>query len=64
MRSQARAWREKHRLEDARSEDLRAADVYERLEAAKDVGYRRDLLQRIENSLVASGQYALNCESL
>jgi len=64
MQSQARALYKQHGLEDARTEVLRAADVYEKLGAAKDVGYCRDLLQRIENSPVASDQPALNCESL
>jgi len=56
-----------HRLEEARSEALRAADIYEKLGAAKDVGDCRHLLRGIEkelNSPVASGQSGIDCELL
>jgi len=52
-----------HRLEEARSEALRAADIFDKLGAAKSVGRCRDLLRVIEeelNSPVASG----SCELL
>jgi len=62
MELQARAWYKQDRLEEARTEALRAAGVYEKLGAAKDVEYCRNLLRDIENSLVTSGQSALNCE--
>jgi len=62
MELQARAWHKQDRLEEARTEALGAADIYEKLGAAGDVGRCRKLLQKIENSLAASGQSALNCE--
>jgi hypothetical protein len=37
MELQAWVWYNQHRLEEARSEALRAADIYEKLGAAKDV---------------------------
>jgi len=48
------------RLEEARTEVLRAADIYEKLGAAKDVDDCRGLLREIEkelNSPVASGEF-------
>ena len=48
--TQARIWLQQGRLEDAKSEALRALEVYKKLGAAKDVGYCRDLLQRIERA--------------
>ena len=57
-----------HKFEEARSEVLRAADIYERLGAAKDVEDCRKLLQDIEKELgaplVASGQSDFDCELL
>jgi len=66
MRLQAEAWHKRGRLEDARTgtEALGAADVYEKLGAAKDVEDCRELLREIENSLAASGQSVLNRELL
>ena len=67
MEAQAMIWHKQHRLEEARSEALRAADIYEKLGAAKDMDKCRNLLRDIEkelNSPVASGQSALNCEPL
>ena len=48
---QATIWYRQHRLEDARSEALRASDVFEKLGAAKDVELCRVLLQRIQDEL-------------
>ena len=48
MELQAMFWYEQGRLEEARSEVSRAADVYEKLGAAKDVEDCRNLLQDIE----------------
>ena len=59
MELQARVWYRQHRLEEARSEALRAADVYEKLGATEDVEDCRELLRDIENELntpVASGK--------
>ena len=56
-----------HRLEEARSEALRATDIYEKLGAAKNVGDCRYLLRGIEKELnipVASGQSVFDCELL
>ena len=62
MEMQARAWYKQGRFEEARTEALRAADTYERLGTARKVEDCKKLLGRIENSLVAPGQSALNCE--
>jgi len=48
MELQAGLWYKQHRLEEARSEALRAADVYEKLGAAKDMEDCRELLRWIE----------------
>jgi len=48
MRLQARVWYRQRRFEEAKSEALRAAGVYERLGAARELKSCRDLLQRIE----------------
>jgi len=64
MDMQASVWYNQGKLEEARSEALRAADVYEKLGASKDVEDCRELLWHIEVSLVASGRSALNCEFL
>jgi len=64
MQLQAMVWYDQDRLEEARTEALRAADVYEKLGAAKGMELCRNLLRDIEDSLVASGQSALNCEFL
>ena len=67
MEMQAKIWRKQHRLEEARSEVLRAADVYETLGAAKDVEDCGTLLRDIQNGLdtaAASGQSDFNCELL
>jgi len=51
MELQARVWYRQSKLEEARSEALRAADVYEKLGAAKDVEDCRKLLRDIEKEL-------------
>ena len=65
MELQAEVWYEQHRLEEARSEALRAVDFYEKLGAANDVeGCRvllRDIQMRLDNSIV-SGQSGFDCE--
>ena len=59
MQMQARIWYRQHRLEEARSETLRAIDVYEKVGATKGIEDCRELFQEIEGELdapVASGQ--------
>jgi len=59
MELQGWVWYEQHRLEEARSEALRAADVYEKLRAAGDLERCRKLLRGIDEGLntpVVSGQ--------
>ena len=65
MELQVRVWYKQRRLEEARSEVLRAADVYEKLGAAQDLKRCRGFLRQIGremNNPVASGQSDLNCE--
>ena len=65
MHLQACVWYYQHRLEEARSEALRAADIYERLGATVDLEHCRTLLRFIEETLdrpVASGQSGFNCK--
>ena len=60
MELQARVWRRERRFEDARSEILRAFDVFERSEAAKDLKRCRALLLDIEgdmNNPVTLGEF-------
>ena len=67
MELQAWVWYQQHRFEEARSEALRAADFYEKLGAAKDVGDCREFLQRIQKELdtaVPPSQSDSNCELL
>ena len=63
MRTRAEIWYRQHRLEEAKSEFLRAADVYGSLGAAKDIEYCRMFLrdiQKKQDTPVAS----FNCELL
>ena len=50
---EARIWCKQHRLDEARSEALHAADVYEKLGATRDAEHCRELLKRIEKGLDA-----------
>ena len=50
MEMQAKVWYKQHRLEEARSEALRAADAYENLGATKDVEACTTLLREIYNT--------------
>ena len=64
---QAWVWYEQDRLEEAKSEALRAADIYDELGATKDVEDCRKLLRYIEEELdtpVVSSQSEFNCEFL
>ena len=67
MREQALVWYKQHKLEEAKSEALRAAQVYEKLGADKSIEICTELLRDIEKELdtpVASGQPGFNCELL
>ena len=67
MKLRAAVWYRQRRLEDARSEALRAADVFEKLGVTRGLERSRGILRDIEKELntpVASGQSALNCELL
>ena len=67
MEEQARIWYSQCRFEEARSEALYAADIYEKLGATKNVERCRKFLRDIEeelNTAVASGQSGSTCESL
>ena len=67
MEMQATIWYEQRRLEEAKSETLRAADIYDQLEAAGDAEDCRAFVQLIEKALntpVASGQSGFNRELL
>ena len=64
MELQAMVWYDQDRLEEARAEVLRAADIFEKLGVAEGTERCRDLLRCMESSPVASGQPALNCELL
>ena len=48
MDLEARVWRNEHRFEEAKSEVLRAIDVFEQLGAKKDLKRSGELLQEIE----------------
>ena len=51
MEVQAELWYKQDRVEEAKSEALRAADAYEKLGAAKDLKRCRVLLQWIEEEM-------------
>ena len=61
---QARIWYDQHRLEDARTEALRAADNYDKLGAAIDMERCRKLLRKIEKELNSPVASASDCELL
>jgi len=54
MELQARIWYRQDRLEQAKSEVLRATDIYEKLGAALDLEDCRELLQRIDEGMSVS----------
>ena len=63
MEAQASIWYEQRKLEEARTEVLRAADVYDELGAAKKAEDCREALRLIEKKLnAASGQSGFDCE--
>ena len=51
VRYQAELWYKQGRLDEARTEALHAADVYEKLGAAKDLGKCSELLRQIEERM-------------
>jgi len=51
---QAKCWYDQHRPEEAKSEALRALDVFEKLGAASDAEFARELLQEIDAQVVDS----------
>ena len=51
MRLQAKIWHKERKLEEAKSEALRAADALEKLGATKSLEICRELLQDIENEM-------------
>ena len=51
MELQARIWYEEGRLEEAESEALRAADVFEKLGATEELEICRELLGDIEREM-------------
>ena len=65
MEMQASVWCEQRRFEEARSEALCTADIYEALGIARAAELSRTLAQRIQQELdrrAALGQSASNCE--
>jgi len=52
MRLQAKVWHKLHRLEEAKAEALRAANVFEELGAADDLKQCGELLQQVEEEMV------------
>ena len=67
MERQAQIWYKQGRFEEARSETLRAIDIYEKLGTAGSLERGRKLLQDIQKKLdssVASGKLGLNCKFL
>ena len=67
MKLHARVWYKQRRFEEARSEALGAADVFEKLGDVDNLKDCRSLLRRIQGKLhspVVSGQSRFNCEFL
>ena len=66
LATKLQAWvlHHQNRLEEARSEALRAADIFDQLGVVEDAECCRNLLRMIENGSVASGQSDFNCELL
>jgi len=51
MQLQARLWYKQNKLGEARSEALRAADLFEKFGAVENLKYCRELIQRIEGDM-------------
>ena len=56
MDMQADVWYRQHRLEDAKSEALRAIGIYEKLGATEDAKRSRNLLQKVEGAMKEKGR--------
>ena len=61
---QAQVWYNQHRLGEARSEALRAADIFDKLGNVEGTERCRDLLWMIENDSVVSGKSGFDREFL
>jgi len=61
---QAWVWYDQHRLEEARSEALRAVDTLDKLGNVEDTERCRRLLRKIENRSVVSGKSGIDREFL
>ena len=57
MEIQASIWYKQHRLEEARSEALRAIEIYEKFGATRDLEDCRELAQKIQRELNAPAPY-------
>ena len=64
MELQARVWYDQHKLGEARSEALRATEIFDKLGTVKVAERCRGLLQMIENDSVVSGKSGFDCELL
>ena len=62
MEIQALTWYSQHRLKEARSYALRAASVYDKLGAAKEVQRCREFPRDTEEKLNAASGSGFNCE--
>jgi len=62
MEEQVWVWYKQHRLEEAMSEVLRAADIFETLGVTKNLERCREFHQRIQKELNSSGQSEVDCE--
>jgi len=65
MEVQVLLWCKQHKLEEAKTEVLRAADIFDKLGAAEKARDCREILRAIEEELnTVSGQSGFNCELL
>ena len=64
MELQAGFWYEEGRFEEAKSEVLRAAEVYEGIGDTKDVEDCKNLLRDIKEEMVVSGESGFSGEPL
>ena len=63
-RLQAGVWYRQHGLEEAKSEALRAADIFDELGDVEDSEHCRKLLREVENSMAVSDQTDTDCKFL
>ena len=62
MEEQVVIWHRQHRLEEAKSEALRAVDIYDKLGASRDMEDCGKLLRDIEKELDTPVASASNCK--